>query len=296
MTLLSTLAPEDAALIRMSMPHYMTASDSSKYAKPLKIWHMNYLPDNGKITNDHVMSLVSSSLASDEEKKSKVLEIQTERKNLNAWALLRVKNMFIQITRRYNLRNSGQEVHSFADVKKSLAQTFAANEESSEVRHIVYNWWGGSNECWRDILEEEYMRENNIVYRIMTEAETGKIRRGCIAKHVSQKYTDLVREIKLLMQKKNTNGNYLVKTLRRSNGKAETGTASSSTQQTFLACKSDSNSKSTVQPHIVCNGKCIVAKNLREQIAVEIQNRIDSENEIVVSNYFIFLLHSIIFT
>eukprot|EP00978_Attheya_sp_CCMP212_P000044 scaffold108_cov39-Attheya_sp.AAC.1 len=71
MSLLDTLSCEDAALINAGMPAYMTASDGVQYAKPLKIWHVNYLPYNGEITDNHIMSLISSSLATDEEKKLK---------------------------------------------------------------------------------------------------------------------------------------------------------------------------------------------------------------------------------
>jgi hypothetical protein len=38
-----------------------------------------------------------------------------------------------------------------------------------------------------------------------------------------------------------------------------------------------------MQTHFVCDGKCIAAKHLREQTAVEIQNRQDSDNQIEIS-------------
>jgi hypothetical protein len=276
MTLLDTLSPEDQALITSCMPHYMTAKDGPEYAKPLKVWHVCYLPHNGNVTDEHVISLLSS-LATESEKKFYRLEIESHRRTLNTWALDRLKNMFVQLTRRNNLRVKGKEVCDYASAKQALGEAFQKDNACKAVDEVQINWWV-RNKMYLEILEEEYMRYHNIVYRIMTAEEIGKIRRKCIAKHIRQKYTDCVREIKASC-KKTSNGKYLVSTLRGSKAMKKSIPMTGKHRESFLACDHDTASTSFRQQEFVCGGNCQVSKDLREKLAVEIQNHHDSETQ-----------------
>jgi hypothetical protein len=276
-SLISTLHPQDAAIIKSC---FTTTPNDQQYAKPLRVWHVNHLPSNGEITDTHVSVTIGNCLATTEEKKAIVLEMESDRRQLNTWALQVIKNMFVQLARKLNIRLNGNEVCSYKTVKLAMAQTFVNDLNSTVCEELQIVWWQ-DNSAWVDILEEEYMRVNNIVYRPMTREESIKIRRKCIGKHIRKKFTDLSSELKNIC-KKQADGKYIVSTLRRSKG-IKPPTENACKQKTYLACKQISNGDREDSNEFVCGGNCQFTKDLREKLAVEVQNKEDLESKIIVS-------------
>jgi hypothetical protein len=291
------MGPEDAAIFSSTFPGY--SSDLS--SRRLTHWHVNHLPDETEISDIHVSGIIGNTLARPDEIEIKKNMIIADRFNLNQWALKRIKAIFIALAKRYGLKTvSGADCYSFVDVREALSHRFARNEECIIVREMQILFW--NRVPYQDLLEVEYMTHNALVYLPVGTDESSRIRKRCIEKHIRVKYSDLVSSIKV-NQKKVTGGRYLTAQPRQRNSKRSSSVAITSRKikTTYVAdnhkgdllLESDTPT-TTIDPIntarrevVVCAGTCEAAKNLRVDLAVEVQKmnnlEIQSQSKIGVS-------------
>jgi hypothetical protein len=223
--------------------------------------------------------------------------IIADRFNMNQWALKRIKAIFIALAKRYGLKTvSGADCYTFVDVREALSHAFARNEDCKIVREMQILFW--DRVPYQDVLEVEYMTHNGIVYLPVGLEDSTRVRKRCIEKHIRVKYSDLVSSIKL-NQKKVTGGQP-----RKRNSKRSSSVPSSSRKIkiTYIADNRNGDLSETEdcttttttdrintarREVVVCAGTCEAAKNLRVDLAVEVQKmnnlEIQSQSKIGVS-------------
>ena len=144
------------------------------------------------------------------------------------------------------------------------------------------------------------MTHNALVYLPVGLEDSTRIRKRCIEKHIRVKYSDLVSSIKL-NQKKVAGGRYLTSQGRQRNSKRSSSCATTSRKikTTYVADNHkgdllESDTPTTIdrtntarRENVVCAGTCEAAKNLRVDLAVEVQKmnnlEIQSQSKIGVS-------------
>jgi hypothetical protein len=240
--------------------------------KTVRFWHVNHIPDGKPITREHAIGILGTVLWNETQVKSKLDEVTLDKKRLHSWALKRLKNMFIKIADMNGLTADGRKLTNWNDTKLAICKRMASNgANDNTVSWVQVKWW--KTAPYKDILEDEFMREFYICYRPMTPDEVGTTTVTTISRHIRRKYNDLCKELQKLSRTQNQ-GQYL--TSRRGHEPdGQENRVVSTTERATYVCQKTSPSMIT----FVCNGQCTHSMNLLEVVSALEQKNDDLNRE-----------------
>ena len=254
----------------------------------VRFWHVNHIPDGKPIDREHAIGVLGTVLWNEAQVKSKLIEITLDKKHLHCWALKRLKNIFIKLADMNGLTINGRKLTNWSDTKLAICNRMASNgANDNAVSWVQVKWW--KTVPYKNILEEEYMREFAIAYRSITADEQGTISVNTIFRHIRRKYNDLCKELQKV-SRMNNQGQYL--TSRRGHEPdGQENRVISSTERATYVCQKTNPSMTAVE----CNGQCSHCMNLLETVSALEQKNDDlnrthlTEMEVSLHFHYVFI-------
>jgi hypothetical protein len=122
--------------------------------------------------------------ASEEMVKAMTEKLDTERKELRAWATSKIKKRMLDRAIALGMRWNGEQVYKFSDISRSWAAD-GSDTNARKMYMVMFGDYEGIKAGWIQTMEREYMAEKKIAY-LVTGVKAIDTKAGCYTKQISQ--------------------------------------------------------------------------------------------------------------
>ena len=184
----STSSAEQASTQNSQRPEVQGDIVQQESSHPPTVLSRKHIKTHGTVSRDHVKGLLGRLHSSNDDRvMEKIKEFKELKCKINGWVRDHIKAMMLQEAIKLNVNHNSAVVRKFSDIGAAYVNDGCElmQQKMHQVIYMVFQCQPG----WANVMEQQYMKENNIQYRM--DEDDVLDQKGFIEVFITEQYNEV---------------------------------------------------------------------------------------------------------